>query len=210
MATGDITELTRFCDQCQIEKTIAEFAKNRKGRRGRKITCKDCINSECRRVARIGLPHVEGERACAECGKTQAIRDFPVNRKRQDFHELRCYECRIIPTRMVEARRMAKNGGCKRQSARRARLKTYGLTMADYDRMFVSQGGLCAICGNPEPSKNHSKRHDGMRELAVDHCHRSGKARQLLCTHCNHGLGAFKDNIQLLNIAIGYLIRHGS
>jgi hypothetical protein len=42
-------------------------------------------------------------------------------------------------------------------------------------------------------------------DLAVDHCHTTGKIRGLLCSKCNPALGAFNDNIEILNSAIKYL-----
>ena len=51
----------------------------------------------------------------------------------------------------------------------------YGITISDYDAMFSRQGGVCAICSFDNKGKH----------LAVDHCHITGKVRQLLCTPCN-------------------------
>jgi hypothetical protein len=76
------------------------------------------------------------------------------------------------------------------------KLKGYGLTLADYDRMFTEQGGVCAICRRPSP--------DG-RNLHVDHAHDSGAVRGLLCHDCNRGLGMFRDNPELLSCAARYL-----
>jgi hypothetical protein len=50
-----------------------------------------------------------------------------------------------------------------------------GLTIAQYDELLEAQGGVCAICGRPP--KN--------RRLAVDHNHKTGKIRGLLCWVCN-------------------------
>jgi hypothetical protein len=78
------------------------------------------------------------------------------------------------------------------------RLKSlYGLTETTYQKLLASQGGVCAICKNPETIKN--------RRLGVDHCHKSGKVRGLLCDSCNTGLGRFRDSVPLLRRAIRYL-----
>lgn len=45
------------------------------------------------------------------------------------------------------------------------------------------------------------------KSLSIDHNHQTGKVRGLLCHHCNVGLGHFKDNIELLNSALDYLIK---
>ena len=80
---------------------------------------------------------------------------------------------------------------------RRASLKkNYGITLEDYDRMFVDQDGLCAIC-----------RKDGGKAfvLSVDHCHETGLVRGLLCGSCNFGIGQFQHDPALLASALAYL-----
>lgn len=79
-------------------------------------------------------------------------------------------------------------------------LRRYGITLAQYNEMLESQGGVCYICKGACPTG---------RRLAVDHCHTTGKVRSLLCTQCNKGLGNFKDNSDLLEKAIEYLKQHG-
>lgn len=81
----------------------------------------------------------------------------------------------------------------------------FGITQADYDAMVAAQGNLCAICGQPPKGKRP--------KLYVDHCHKAEQAgtmkiRQLLCQSCNIGLGAFRDDPDLLQAAIAYLARH--
>lgn len=81
--------------------------------------------------------------------------------------------------------------------------KLFGLSYDEYLSMKESQNNLCLICKNPE--KDIDKRTMIPRELAVDHCHVTGKVRGLLCKACNNGLGCFKDSPQLLERAIEYL-----
>jgi hypothetical protein len=83
-----------------------------------------------------------------------------------------------------------------KQQRRKTRLKTkYGLTEESYAEMFNQQNGLCALCGETEPTK----------KLAVDHCHETGKLRKLLCTNCNTVLGKVHDNVDLLRKMVNYL-----
>jgi hypothetical protein len=60
---------------------------------------------------------------------------------------------------------------------------TYGITAEQYEGMLASQDGYCAICRQPPK---------GDRPLAVDHCHRSGRVRALLCVSCNRFLGGYE------------------
>ncbi|KKN55448.1 hypothetical protein LCGC14_0582180 [marine sediment metagenome] len=88
----------------------------------------------------------------------------------------------------------------KKQSiiARRAKIKHYfGISLEEYEEMFISQKGRCAIC--------QGKQKHGSRLLAIDHCHLTGVVRGLLCHKCNIGLGLFDDDGALLARAIEYL-----
>jgi len=81
--------------------------------------------------------------------------------------------------------------------------KKYGITLEDYNKMLESQNNVCMICGKNETHKHNIS--SKYVDLAVDHDHSTGKVRGLLCTYCNVGLGAFKDNKELLQKAIEYL-----
>lgn len=77
--------------------------------------------------------------------------------------------------------------------------RKYGINEDDYNKLYDSQKGKCAICGK-ERKKYRLK--DG---LVVDHCHNSGKVRGLLCSKCNLGIGNLEDSVLLLRNAISYL-----
>lgn len=82
-------------------------------------------------------------------------------------------------------------------------LKKYGITLDDYDRMAETQGHLCLLCGRKETTSNKTR-------LCVDHCHKTGKVRGLLCSNCNRVLGLMGDNPELLRLAADYLEKHES
>jgi hypothetical protein len=74
--------------------------------------------------------------------------------------------------------------------------RKFGMTLADYDRLFAAQGGRCAICEEP-PAEGVA--------LHVDHDPATGKVRGLLCFSCNNALGDFRDDGRLLLAAVDYL-----
>lgn len=80
--------------------------------------------------------------------------------------------------------------------------KKYGLADDEYQKMFNDQNSVCAICKN---SETRIGTNNAVMNLAVDHCHKTGKIRGLLCANCNTSLGGFKDDINLLQSAIRYL-----
>jgi hypothetical protein len=74
--------------------------------------------------------------------------------------------------------------------------KSFGVTLEQYRAMPQE----CAICGAGKCQTG--------RNLSVDHDHRTGAVRGLLCGKCNHGLGQFNDDPALLSAAIEYLKRN--
>lgn len=61
--------------------------------------------------------------------------------------------------------------------------RTYDITSAEYDAILAHQGGVCATCRKPPRKKRH----------AVDHDHRTGLVRGLLCHACNFKLLGRRD-----------------
>lgn len=73
--------------------------------------------------------------------------------------------------------------------------RNFGITAAEYDRMYAAQGGVCKICGC----------HQRYQRLAVDHNHKTSAIRGLLCVMCNRGIGMFFDSPLRLIRAAEYL-----
>lgn len=93
------------------------------------------------------------------------------------------------------------------EKARIYKLKnSFGITQEDYNHLYTKQGGVCAICGEPETFFGNGGK---IKRLAVDHCHSTGIVRGLLCTKCNTALGKFNDNVSTLEKAIAYLKKEG-
>jgi hypothetical protein len=91
-----------------------------------------------------------------------------------------------------------KNKGRYKESQRNRILqKLYGITIEQYNQLFLEQEGKCKIC----------QRHQSefKRRFAVDHCHTTNKVRGLLCHHCNKALGHFFEDISTMESAILYL-----
>lgn len=75
---------------------------------------------------------------------------------------------------------------------RRFKLRKYGITEAEYGQILQLRGGVCAICKKPA-------------HFRIDHCHRTGVVRGLLCHPCNTILGLAKDNPKVFEAAKAYL-----
>lgn len=83
----------------------------------------------------------------------------------------------------------------------RALRDSFNLSFDDYLQMFNAQNGVCAICKQPETHKRQGK----LKMLAVDHDHKTGAIRGLLCSDCNTGIGKLKDDPMVIRSAIQYL-----
>lgn len=122
---------------------------------------------------------------------------------RPDVTEKPCTRCKVIK-RIDEfyADKRNRDGRMSyciecfgRKQTNTHRQRKYGITTSDYEEMLEAQGGRCTICH--EESK-----------LVIDHCHRGGQVRSLLCDRCNRLLGIVDDNQSLLLQAVEFLKQH--
>ncbi|MEV7952940.1 endonuclease VII domain-containing protein [Streptomyces sp. NPDC088141] len=120
---------------------------------------------------------------------TSCLRDLPLENFHRDTRShggirAACAECRVANNRLAR----------------------YGVTREQFDIMSAQQDGVCAICREPETALANNGA--STKELAVDHNHRTGRTRSLLCSRCNQGLGKFRDDAKLLRAAADYLESH--
>ncbi len=125
-------------------------------------------------------------KTCNVCGETKPLDGF-YKRKigSVDGYYGRCKECHKLS--------ITQTAGKKEYDRARSLLTNYGITIEQYDSMYIEQEGKCKIC------------HQEFITLHVDHSHETGKVRGLLCGPCNMGLGIFKDSTDRLRSAIEYL-----
>ncbi|WP_344824736.1 endonuclease VII domain-containing protein [Actinocorallia longicatena] len=178
------------CPDCERVKPFEEFRKNKARHDGLAFYCKECF----RRRDKAG--HKAREEA-----KGRSVRervDSPPGHKW-------CNGCKEIKPFAEWHRAKSSTDGyasaCKEcRKSRNARdwlKRAYGLTPEGVAAMIESQGGLCALCG--VKAAEH-----------VDHDHRTGKVRGVLCFTCNVALGQLKDDAGMLLKAIAYLQAHGT
>ena len=159
----------KTCKKCGSQKPLSEFSKGQYG--GLQARCKDCLNKQQR----------EYRKANPEIYKA-------AQRRYKDKHREH--------TRIKNAEYREKYPELQRKTYYQ---REYGITISDFDDMYIEQGGCCAICGKHQSELN--------LRLNIDHCHKTGKIRGLLCGNCNTSLGLLKENIGVLNNAIKYLKR---
>lgn len=141
---------------------------------------------------------------CGGCKRFLPYSEFSWNACKEMGRRYRSSRCKACKASYTRKRHTTPHGSRMQHSANLKRL--YGVTVAEYDAMFASQGGVCRICKQPEPRMKK----DGKRRmpLCLDHDHITGRPRSLLCGGCNNGLGCFKDNAELVHAAALYLEEH--
>lgn len=117
---------------------------------------------------------------CNSCGYTKEFLEFTRNSNSPDGYYSLCKQC-------------------KRDRQYKA---TYGISLEEYQTLLELQEECCAICGDHASTVAKNR-------LYVDHCHKEGHVRGLLCSHCNFVLGQAKDNVEILESAILYLKERG-
>lgn len=149
---------------------------------------------------------------CPRRGITKPLSQWGINKAHSNGLQSCCKKChKELKKKWYKteagkaARKRYKQGPSGMKAKRRALLKSYGMTVEDYDRMFQEQNGVCAVCGLSETSIGNG---GNLKPLAVDHNHKTGKIRGLICSTCNTSLGGFQVDelgIELLTSAISYI-----
>ncbi len=134
-------------------------------------------------------------KTCIGCKKELTLSSFYKDKHRKDGHYPRCKQCQSVYTS-----NWRKNNTLK---ARGHYIKhRYGITLEQYDDMLEEQADGCSICMTVFPG-------GGKKSFFIDHDHKTGKIRGLLCRECNLMIGHAKDNNDTLRAAINYLEKWG-
>jgi hypothetical protein len=152
---------------------------------------------------------------CSDCNITKNLNEFGNSSRHKGGKHVWCKECanrrcRESYQKHIEKRRERNRVTRKRtpeyfKRKRNTRMfLLYGMTEQDYDEMLISQGGVCKICKGT-PTKVGNKHTSSKIRFSIDHNHKTGEVRGLICGVCNVMLGHAKDSIEVLISAIEYL-----
>lgn len=131
---------------------------------------------------------------CRTCKQSKSLKDFHKHKSCKQGVRPDCKEC-LQEDNRVKSAIYRKNNPIKRRCTMYK--SKYGISLQKYNEMLTSQNKKCKICKTLDPGPKNV--------FAVDHCHKTGEVRGLLCYLCNMGLGSFRDNINTLKNAIKYL-----
>ena len=143
---------------------------------------------------------------CKDCSEDLPLESFYNDKRSATGKSFYCKPCHS-----ARRNKWRQNGGnaleSKREAIRRKEnpdryrdywyRSQYKITLADYNRMLLEQGGACAVCGEKE------------EKLVVDHSHESGEVRELLCDGCNTSLGLLKEDLRRVEKLAEYIKKHG-
>lgn len=146
---------------------------------------------------------------CSKCKKRLSLGTFnktKITSKNKLGRQHYCKKCQLKYSQENPEKWKMYREKVSSEQTRKFKLKhKYNITIEDYDRMFEEQHGYCAVCGKSEIEKHQS---GTILRLAVDHNHKTGKIRRLVCRSCNLMLGNAKEDINILVKAIEYLKRY--
>jgi hypothetical protein len=114
---------------------------------------------------------------CSICKRYKITKKFSLNGA--GFHS-ECNKCRAESNRRRIKANPKKYQRMRRDSVLKSR---YEMPLEEYERRFKKQKGRCACCGKKETKINY--RTGRVQNLSVDHNHKTGKNRGLLCARCN-------------------------
>ena len=223
---GMTSEELRICKKCGELKPVSCFGKWGRGDGALRSRCKVCKAAYQREylekvaLGLVKLPAPKESRTCRKCGVHKPADCFGKRGVNNPALRSKCRECagayrreRYVedPERYcVAARKWCRDNAAKHAATKAAwvrknldkhatysRKVLYGMTKTEFDVLLASQKGVCAICGGPPV---------GRRNLSVDHCHETGKIRGLLCGPCNTGIGQLKDDPEIVQKALLYLL----
>lgn len=150
---------------------------------------------------------VDGKKQCGKCKKWLAVDEFYKLTRAASGLASACKACTLLvhQSARYHIRYRERDPEGVAAEKRRLHIKTmYGVTPEWYDAMLESQGGVCAICEQPETVMRFGK----LKLLSVDHDHVTGKPRGLLCQGCNQGIGHLAEDIGRMEAAAQYLEAH--
>lgn len=186
------------CKTCGETKDISEFGKHERCVFGVRNVCKKCTTAAQLEYQKKNRP--------------QYI-EYQKNHYKENKAEYKEYRKRNAHKRREWQRNRYKNDAEYREKVKQSvkdyreqnplqkkntdLLRMYGISLDDFNALLKKQKNSCAICGKSSNKKTIFPH--------IDHCHKTGVVRGLLCTKCNMGLGQFNDNKAILLAAINYL-----
>jgi len=199
-------ENRKVCNVCKQHKLHIEFCKNKASKDGLNYKCNNCnklarikylVNNKDKELKRHKLYKLNNKEKIKKNDKL-----YRLNNKHKEYGRQKIWR-KNNPQKVKDKGKRARMKTDKSKFKNLSLLYKFGISLHEFELMVKKQSNLCAICNSQETL--FDKRANKIRSLVVDHDHRSGKIRGLLCGACNKGLGLFKDNSEIIKKASEYL-----
>ncbi len=196
------TPENKRCRDCGEVRPASEFWRRKKSPDGLALYCKPCFGrrngrsyrNTTAKPGRASRPYAprrvvpEGSKFCPGCETMLPVEAFVRNASARDGIGGYCRPCQNRKSKES----LERNHGTTRHYHLKRR---YGIGASDVVAMLRAQGWHCPVCWTELTEKT----------AHVDHDHKTGAVRAVVCFNCNGGLGQFKDNVALLRTAAAYL-----
>lgn len=137
---------------------------------------------------------------CACCKHRKLKEQFMINKQQKDGLSCYCRECQHKKSAAYREKNREKIRANYRSAALKFKLKKFGLTLDKYVDMLIEQKGCCAICNISDIKYK--------RAFDIDHNHKTGKVRGLLCKQCNFLVGLSQESFLIINKLKQYLKKY--
>jgi hypothetical protein len=136
---------------------------------------------------------------CSSCTEYKDKSEFNKNKQKNDGLSYTCRECKKVECKDWYSKNKVYQSKYMREKSLK---RLYNITLDGFDELRIKHNNKCAICGT-EPGKPRAGKQK--KFLEVDHDHKTGAIRGLLCSKCNTAIGLLEDEVDLLKKAIKYL-----
>jgi hypothetical protein len=192
----------KICYICRENKPLSKYRQSKRNKDGYSNKCKECVRKydaiyREKNALEISIRSKKFMTVHHDAYLKKSRENYRKNkiqitaRKRAD-HAQNPQRRKLINAKSHARHPLTKKNG--------ALLRKYKIRLADCLRLSEAQNDCCRIC------KQHKSKAP-LQQLCVDHDHKTGQVRGLLCRHCNNGLAKFDDNVFSIFNAIGYLLR---
>jgi len=194
------------CTKCEQEKEEKDFYKSRSGKNGLMSECKKCadyrktirIREKSKREGKkpkyysldVREDLKNGVKYCYGCNTKKQFSEFCKYKNGTGGLDCLCRECKKKNYKLFKLSKEELHEKYIRNKIRLKNgklLRSFNITLDEYNSLLEKQEYKCAICGKTDIENG--------KMLAVDHCHKTNKNRELLCNNCNVAIGFLHDNI---------------
>jgi hypothetical protein len=182
----------KVCPRCKERRQSDEFNRSSASKDGLASYCRTCaakaskeLMKQKRIAARENPAPLPATKQCTKCGDIKPSEGFTRDSANPTGLFSWCKDC-------VKQSSQHRRESDREKHRFHHKKHRYGITRADYQRLFQEQGEVCKICGQSA-------------RLGVDHDHVTGRVRGLLCHKCNAGIGLLCEDVEVLRRAISYL-----